>query len=297
MKQYQVFSESIPCGETIAWREAGYGRKAVVLLHGNMSSSVHWQTTIEALEDKYWVYAPDMRGFGDSSYNQPFDSLHELALDIEEFIDQRGIDRFTVLGWSTGGGVAMEIAADLKDRVEKVILLDSVALTGYPMFQKDERGMPIPGKSLQTKAEVAADPVQVLPILKAYAEGNREMLRSTWNMLIYNLRQPSAEDYEIYLDAIMKQRNLVDVDWSLLTFNMTNLSTPSAPGSNRAQLITCPVVIIQGGKDLVVPPAWAQNTAEYLGDRAKLIMIENAGHSAITDDFDTYIRIILNELS
>lgn len=296
MKQYEVKTVTIPRGETLAYREAGSGPVAV-LVHGNMSSSVHWQTTMQALEKDFHVYAPDLRGFGDSTYNQTFNSLHELALDIEEFVDAMGIDKFALAGWSTGGGIVLEIAADLPGRVTKAVLLDSVPPTGYPMFKKDENGQPILTQLLTTKEEIASDPIQVLPALNAYASGDRATMRAIWDAVIYNLNQPPAEDYEEYLTAIMKQRNLVDIDYSLLTFNMTDAPTGSAPGSGHLAKIHCPVVILHGEKDLVVPLAWGQQTADLLGDKATMITFPSAGHSAITDEPDLFFKTLAQSLA
>ena len=61
MKQYEVKTLLLSNGETIAYRECGHGDKTIILVHGNMSSSVHFQTTMEALENDYKVYAVDMR--------------------------------------------------------------------------------------------------------------------------------------------------------------------------------------------------------------------------------------------
>ena len=85
MKQYPVNTLTLKNGETIAYREAGKGEKTLLLIHGNMSSSVHWQPLMEALETEYRLVAPDMRGFGDSSYHKPFDSLREARVIIEDW--------------------------------------------------------------------------------------------------------------------------------------------------------------------------------------------------------------------
>ena len=53
MKQYELKKVQIPSGETIAYRQAGNGKDVVVLVHGNMSSSVHFQTTMEKLENDF----------------------------------------------------------------------------------------------------------------------------------------------------------------------------------------------------------------------------------------------------
>jgi pimeloyl-ACP methyl ester carboxylesterase len=293
MRQYELKRLSIG-KETLAYRTCGAGDN-VVLIHGNMSSSVHWQTTMEHLEGKYRVFAPDIRGFGDSSYNQRFDSLHELAVDLELFLDEAGIDTCSLVGWSTGGGVVLEMAADLPDRIKKAILVESVPPTGYPMFKKDSSGQPILSELLKTKEEIAADPVQVAPVLDAYATGNREMMRMIWNAVIYNRVQPPAGDYEQYLDAMMKQRNLVDVDYSLLTFNITDKPTGSAPGSNRISKIQCPVTMIHGKLDLVVPYGWAVEAQKSIPD-AKLITLDSTGHSPITDDPELFYKTLIDNL-
>lgn len=296
MKQYPVSTIEIPRGERIAYRECGAGASVVVLIHGNMSSSVHWQTTMEALEACCHVIAPDLRGFGESSYRRPFDTLHDLALDLEEFLDLLGVKRCSLISWSTGGGVAMEIAADIPERIEKLVLLDSVPLTGYPMFAKDSAGMPILTEPLTTKAEIANDPVQVLPALRAMESGDRETMRVIWNAAIYNLCQPPAEDYELYLDAILQQRNLVDVDYALATFNMTHRHNGVVQGSGRVDLIQCPVHILQGKLDLVVPEAWAKQMHVDFGEKADYIVFVKAGHSVITDDPKLFFRTLMGIL-
>ena len=296
MKQYPVKTLTLKNGETIAYREAGKGEKTLLLIHGNMSSSVHWQPLMEALETEYRLVAPDMRGFGDSSYHKPFDSLRELAEDMEDTVLHLGLRDFTAIGWSTGGGVVLEMAADMPERVNKAILLDSVPPTGYPMFKKDEKGQPMLTQPLRTKEEIAADPVQVAPVLAAYASGNRDMLRAIWNAAIYNMNQPPAEDYELYLDAIFKQRNLVDIDYSLMTFNMTDSATLFSPGSGRLSKIECPVVLLHGEKDLVVPLAWARMAMGQI-EGSRMITFANAGHSVLTDDLSLFADTVRNEMS
>ncbi|MCL2169731.1 MAG: alpha/beta hydrolase [Defluviitaleaceae bacterium] len=291
MKQYPVNFTALANGETLAWRQGGSG-EVIVFLHGNMSSSVHWQSSMEALENDFSVFAPDLRGFGDSTYVNKFDSLLELAQDVKMLLDAQKIDKFSVVGWSTGGGIALELAALMPDAVKKVFLLNSVALTGYPMFKKDAQGKPVLTDPILTKDDIASDPVQVMPVLNAYAKGDKNTMRAIWNGIIYNMNQPPEAAYELYLEAMLKQRNLVDVNYSLMTFNMTDSPTMWAEGSGRMSGVKCPIVVLQGEKDIVVPPIWANQIAEAFGSQAKLITFPNAGHSPITDDFDGFINAI-----
>lgn len=292
MKDYPVKSVLLPNGETIAYREAGQGERTLVLLHGNMSGSIFFDTLMEQMETSCRFVAFDLRGFGDSSYTRPITSLRCFAEDIGHAATALGLERFTVLGWSTGGGVALELAAAKPNLVEGVILVNSVAMDGYPMFKKDANGQPILTARLTTREEVAADPVQVLPILQAYATGNTALLRAVWNALIYHQAEPEPQRYERYLGAMLKQRNLVDVDYALITFNMTDTHNGVAEGTGRLSQVRAPVLVIQGENDRVVPPVWARETAEKLGSRATLAMLPHVGHSPFTDNLSEVVSRI-----
>jgi len=292
MKQYPVQKARVPSGETIAYRACGSGGPTVVLLHGNMSSSVHWQTTMEALEPHCSVIAPDLRGFGDSSYEHTFDSLRELALDVAALLTLLDVRQCALVGWSAGGGVAMELAAECPSMACKLILLDSVPLTGYPIFRKDAGGQPILTEPLKMKEDVAVDPVQVLPMLDALRTGNRALMRAVWDATIYHLCQPPEEDYEEYLTATLRQRCLVDLDYALMTFNISHRDSGVSPGSGRMDRIACNVFILQGEKDIVVPTAWAEQMKADFGDRAQYITFVKAGHSVITDDPELFFSTL-----
>lgn len=296
MKQYPVQFVNLSNGETIAYRQAGNTGETILLIHGNMSSSVHFQVAIEQLENEYQVYALDLRGFGDSSYTKPLNSLHDFAIDVKLFIEALKLENISILGWSTGGGIALEVAADIQDKIKKVFLLDSVGIKGYPMFKKDPNGQPILSQQLSSREDIASDPVQVAPILYAYANNQRDILKAIWNAVIYNIKQPNEKDYELYLDAIFKQRNLVDVDYSLVHFNMTHDSNGVEEGSGRMDLIKAPIIIMHGQKDYVVPMSFAEEMKAYFKDRATLIKFENAGHSILTDDLDLFIKTLKNHL-
>lgn len=280
-------------GETIACRERVTGGKKLVLIHGNMVSSRHFDILVDALPEDLHILAPDMRGFGESSYNKEINSLAELADDIKEVLDKKNYSSYSILGWSTGGGVAMEIAADRPQEVEKLILLESVSTRGYPMYEKDKNGQPIPGKLLKTKEEIAADPVKTQPIKNAQEQGNKEFIRQVWNKLIYNNNKPSAEKYEEYLDDILTQRNLVDIYYSLAHFNISSEHNGLEPGNNKAKKIETPTLVLWGENDMVITEDMAQQTAEDLGNNAELVYLENCGHSPLIDDIDQLVEVIM----
>lgn len=278
-------------GETIAYRERAGGMRPLVLVHGNMTSSLHWDVLMEALPSKYKVYAVDMRGFGESSYHTPIDSLHDFAVDLNEWTEKVGLSSFVLMGWSTGGGVAMDFAADHPHKVNKLILLASVGTRGYPIFQKDEHGQPIMTQPLHTKEEIAQDLVQVLPILRAYEAKDKNTLRQIWEMLIYHDNTPDEARYERYLDDMLTQRNLVDVDYALAFFNISREITVMGEGNGKVSDITMPVLVLSGRKDRVVPEQMALDIQKDIGENAHIHYLDT-GHSALIDDLPGLIQVI-----
>ena len=85
-------------------------QRAVLFVHGNLSSKDWWREAIAELGHDYRVFAVDMRGYGNSSYNQPISSIEDLATDIKLFCEKKELTNLTIVGWSLGGLVVMKLA-------------------------------------------------------------------------------------------------------------------------------------------------------------------------------------------
>jgi len=283
-------SQVLQSGETLAYLEAGDPTQpALILVHGNMSSSFHFTPIMDDLAKTYHVIAPDLRGFGDSTYHIPLESLHDLADDLEQFCQLLGIEHASFAGWSTGGGVIMSLAARYPARVDHLILIESASIMGYPIFQKDDQFQPILTKMYQDKAAMAADPVQVAPAVKAMQEKNHAYLKSVWEAAIYNVHVPDAID--AYIAESLKQVNLVDIDWALMTFNMSDTHNGVVPGDGTYKDVKAPILNIWGQKDYVIPEVMFQQNVAAFPDAESLIL-ENGSHSPITDEPDTVVNAI-----
>ena len=55
-------------GETLWYRESGSGDQTILLIHGNMTSSTHWEILMLNVDDGYKLLGIDLRGFGISSH-------------------------------------------------------------------------------------------------------------------------------------------------------------------------------------------------------------------------------------
>lgn len=273
-------------GETITYRERPGGEEVIVLVHGNMTSSQHWDILIDSLDPLYTVIAPDLRGFGGSSYNQRITSIRDFSEDLHDFTQQLGLETFSLVGWSTGGAVAMQFTADHPEPVQKLVLLASASTRGYPFYGVKPDGSMDLENRLRTIEEIEADPGKTKPMQGLYDTGNREGLKAVWNAVIYTKRQPDPERYEVYVDDMLTQRNLADVYHALNTFNISAIDNGVTQGTDQAKDIRVPVLVLRGDRDLVVTKEMADEIMEDLGNNALFVPLEDNGHSPLIDDLD-----------
>jgi pimeloyl-ACP methyl ester carboxylesterase len=107
-----------------AYRMAGKG-PALLLLHGIGDSSEGWVPLMSALSRRFTVIVPDLLGHGQSAKPRADYSVAAYANGMRDLTEVLGIDRFTVVGHSLGGGVAAQIAYQYPDRVERMVLVAS----------------------------------------------------------------------------------------------------------------------------------------------------------------------------
>jgi pimeloyl-ACP methyl ester carboxylesterase len=114
-------------GHRVIYRMAGSG-PPVLLIHGMVNSSRHWEEVALKLAERYTVIAPDLLGHGDSAAVRGDYSLGAHAASIRDLLAVIGIERATVVGHSLGGGVAMQFFYQFPQRVERLVLVSSGGL-------------------------------------------------------------------------------------------------------------------------------------------------------------------------
>ena len=104
------------------YREFGQGHP-VLILHGLFGFSDNWQTIAKQLSDHHLVVTPDLRNHGRS----PWADTHNypvMADDIQAFMESHWMFSASVVGHSMGGKVAMQLALEHPDRVDKLVMVD-----------------------------------------------------------------------------------------------------------------------------------------------------------------------------
>ncbi len=114
-------------GHEVTYRMGGRG-SAVLLIHGMAGSSRTWKDVTELLVRDHTVIAPDLLGHGESAKPMGDYSLGAFATGIRDLLGVLDVERVTVVGQSLGGGVAMQLAYQHPELVDRLVLVASGGL-------------------------------------------------------------------------------------------------------------------------------------------------------------------------
>lgn len=103
------------------YTECGEG-EPLVLLHGNGGNGGYFKHQLEYFSKEYHVIAVDTRGHGRSPRGtKPF-TLKQFAKDLKAFLDEKGLKKVNLLGFSDGGNIALIFALKYPSYVKRLIL-------------------------------------------------------------------------------------------------------------------------------------------------------------------------------
>ena len=103
------------------WEGAG---KPILCVHGITANCRCWDVLAAALAPEYRVLAMDLRGRGRSDKPSKGYALEYHLRDINCLLDDLGIDRAVIMGHSLGAFIGLAFAAENRNRVDRLILVD-----------------------------------------------------------------------------------------------------------------------------------------------------------------------------
>jgi pimeloyl-ACP methyl ester carboxylesterase len=247
----------------------------LLLIHGGQDHCRNWDFVAERLIDRYTIYAPDLRGHGDSAWAiGGMYSIPEFTLDVAILAD-RIEGPLTVIGHSLGGAIALQYAGTVPDRVHRLVSIEG---WGPPLQEHKpahkrmqewiagmrdiERRHPRRYPSLEdaTKRMLEANPFltpEMARHLTLHGAKKNEDGTFTWKFDNYvRIRSP----YEFNLDDAM-------VIWSQ---------------------ISSPTLLVKGAESWAVDPEKTGRT-DVIRDH-QTVIIEKAGHWVHHDRLDVFMH-------
>ncbi len=114
-------------GGKVGYRKDGTG-PAIVLIHGTGGDGAsNWDEVTKDLSNDYTVVRPDYSGSGETADDGRELTVEYLANQVLAAVDDAGIDRFVIVGFSLGAALAARIAADYPARISHLVMIAGFA--------------------------------------------------------------------------------------------------------------------------------------------------------------------------
>ena len=240
-------------GVRLRYVRAGSG-PPVVLLHGFASSIVTWRDVMPALVRTHDVVAVDFPGFGGSDVRPdvPPSAYPGLVLGL---MDRLGLARASLVGSSLGGGAAVVAAATRPERVDRLVLIDSV---GFNLAPRDR-----PWLLRAAGFRPVARLLEALPVRRA-------MVTLALRQVFFDDRLVTTERIDEYVAPLMRP-GAVGAAQSVLASG-DDMGLPGLVARVRA-----PTLILWGREDAWVPVVQADSFVAAIPGSRKVV-IEGCGH-------------------
>ena len=227
-----------------------YGQgQTIVLIHGWAMHSGVWRTFARELAKNYQVICLDIPGHGLSDTVEPY-TLEQIS---EVLIATIPASTFSVLGWSLGASIALTMATHYPQRINSLILV-----AGNPKFVETEGWHGVPAQLLEGFTENLQSSCQLtlLRFLALQVNGLAE-----GQALLKQLRQAIYECEAPVENVLKKGLNILKL----------------ADLRDDIRQLHCPLLLIQGDKDSLIPVQTAQNI-QNIQANSKSNIIPDAGH-------------------
>lgn len=267
-------------GSRIHYREGGEG-PPVVLLHGGIidAAQVSWPPVFDRLVPEYRVVAPDLLGYGESDLPSGPYSIPRHASVVGAAIDELDLGPVTLVGVSLGGGVAMQVALDRPDLVDRLVPIDPFGL-----------GRELPNGLLS----YALARVQLCNRLAIAAfRRSRRLTRASLGGIVHDLDSlPAAA-----VDAVYREVRRPTAGAAFRRFRDAELTREGyrTTFTDRFGEFSMPTQFLHGAHDELFPVAWARRAAAEIPE-ADLVVLDDCAHWAPRENPDAvagHVRAVI----
>ena len=221
------------------------GGVPLVLVHGLGDRGESWAPMLKRLKKAgFHVYAPDLLGYGRSPKPADGDySMEGEAKFVYDFIQALGLQKTELGGWSMGGWVALDLAHDHPEVLDRVVIFDAAGLKfkpGYP--------------------------------LTIFHPGTPDDAQRLWSLMEPGGKPLPQSVREDLMRRLQGEQWLVDKQMNAMTGATTFVDSylPTLPE---------PLLIVWGSKDALTPLALGQEM-HHLDPHSELDIVDGCGHLA-----------------
>lgn len=249
----------------------------VILLHGIGSSVETWAYNISVLAQHHRVYAVDLVGAGRSDKPPATYSLTYLAQFVKDFMDALSIECASLIGNSLGGGVALQFALNFPQKLEKLVLVNSLGLGKEITLTLRLATLPFVGRLFKPTRSGTA-----LALKQSVYDST--LISNDWVELYYQIATlPRA--WEAVVGLIKTNIDLFGVRTEIYNTIVDRLPT-----------ITAPTLVLWGQQDRVLPVTHAAVATKGLPN-ARVHIFDPCGHWSQVEHSQEFNTLVLEFLA
>jgi pimeloyl-ACP methyl ester carboxylesterase len=240
---------------------------ALLLIHGMFGDHRDWEPVLEPLAARYRLLAVDLPGFGDSEKPDGDYTAERFVTALDGLRADLGIHRLSVVGNSFGGVVALLYTLARPEHVERLVLVSSGGFHRYSRREKLFHSARLSEVALRS----LSPPVQGALLRALFinpSEASERYIQKQNDKL-------SRPDYPEYVRAAASSIRLVMNTYLL----------------DRVSEIECPVLLVWGEQDVVVPIEEARAALERMRD-ARLVVLSHCGHAPQLDCPERFVSTL-----
>jgi len=261
---------------TIFYIVKGEG-EPLILIHGYGAGMWVWERQIDILSRFYRVYALDLIGHGFSD-RPKMDYKPETYIQfLKDFMDRLRIEKANLIGNSMGGGIAWAMAIFFPERVNRLILIDTVPSNVFNQVRNDS-----------FKTLIAIKDIPLLPYL-VISGRNKNSIKQILRECIYDTQLITPE----LLDRQYQLSKMKGMTWVLYS-TLKNADEAKKLKDSLSQ-VHHPTLLIWGERDLVFPPSVGKDLHRAIKG-SKFQTIKGSGHIPMWENPEEVNQTILRFL-
>lgn len=263
----------------VHYLDVGQGRP-VVLVHGGDGGGANWFRVMGPLSKQYRVLAPDLPGFGLSSWLEPARPLGRMGAEwLGKWLDGLGVGGFDIVGTSLGGLLALRLAQRWSDRIGRLALLSAAGL----------------GRAVPWPVRLATLPGVARRGLRPKRSGTRWLFE---HYLTSNREQLDATYQEALLEYLYRSEQLARpgaMARALRAFCSLRGQREVVSAGDLSGVRT-PTLVVWGERDRFLPARHGRRAAAALPG-GRFVLIPKAGHSPNWETPGAFLDALLPFLS
>ena len=215
---------------------------------------------LDQLAARYHVFAPELPGYGDSTGDELLEDMLDFTLHGWDVVAALGLTRPHLVGHSMGGMIAAEMAAVAPRDLDRLVLVNAAGLWIEEHPIPDIFAM-LPGQLVELLFQ---DPVAGMTLLTGGAD---------------------FSDMEVFKTYYLAQQRRLAMAGKIL------FPIPNRRVSKRLYRVTARTLVLWGGADRLIVPAYAERWAGLIPN-ARVALVPDAGHMLPYEQPETFVGAV-----